>query len=133
MLEYIKDRISLTAYELWIKTIKFHGISNGRAILTFKSDVAERMVFEQYTALIQDAFLSVTGDNILIWWMLNLYFIYITIRQVFEYIPLKVNIRILWKESESMLRLYCDDEGPIYVDADADEESVPQKGPIVKK
>lgn len=66
MLEYIKDRISLTAYELWIKTIKFHGISNGRAILTFKSDVAERMVFEQYTALIQDAFLSVTGDNILI-------------------------------------------------------------------
>lgn len=32
-----------------------------------------------------------------------------------------------------MLRLYCDDEGPIYVDADADEESVPQKGPIVKK
>ncbi len=31
-----------------------------------------------------------------------------------------------------MLRIYCDDEGPIYVDADEDD-SVPQKGPIVKK
>ena len=32
-----------------------------------------------------------------------------------------------------MLRLYCDDEGPIiYVDAD-DDDSVPQKGPLVKK
>lgn len=31
-----------------------------------------------------------------------------------------------------MLRIYCDD-GPVYVDADADDESVPQKGPLVKK
>ncbi len=66
VLEYIRDKISLTAYELWIKTIKFHGINDGRAILTFKSDVAERMFFEQYNALMQDAFLSVTDDNILI-------------------------------------------------------------------
>lgn len=66
VLEYIQGRISLTAYELWIKTIKFHGISDGRANLTFKSDVAERMVLEQYATLLQDAFLSVTGDKILI-------------------------------------------------------------------
>lgn len=66
VLEYIKDRISLTAYELWVKTIKFHGISDGKANLAFKSDVAERMVLEQYATLLQDAFLSVTGDKILI-------------------------------------------------------------------
>ena len=64
VLEYIKDRISLTVYELWIKTIKFHGISNGRAILTFKSDISERMVLEQYAILLQDAFLSATGKHI---------------------------------------------------------------------
>lgn len=66
VLEFIKDRISLTAYELWIKTIKFHGISDGKVTLTFKSYVAERMFFEQYATLLQDAFLSVTGNNILI-------------------------------------------------------------------
>lgn len=66
VLEYIKSRISLTAYELWIKTIKFHGISDGKVTLTFKSYVAERMFFEQYATLLQDAFLSVTGNNILI-------------------------------------------------------------------
>lgn len=31
-----------------------------------------------------------------------------------------------------MLKVYCDDD-VIYVDADAEEESVPEKGPIVKK
>lgn len=66
VLEFIKDRISLTAYELWIKTIKFHGISDGKVTITFKSYVAERMFFEQYATLLQDAFLSVTGNNILI-------------------------------------------------------------------
>lgn len=66
VLEYIRDKISLTAYELWVKTIKFHGIIDGRANLSFKSDVAERMVLEQYATLLQDAFLSVTGDKVLI-------------------------------------------------------------------
>ena len=66
VLEYIQGRTSLTAYELWIRTIKFHGISDGRAKLTFKSDIAERMVLEQYATLLQDAFLSVTGNKILI-------------------------------------------------------------------
>lgn len=31
-----------------------------------------------------------------------------------------------------MLKIYCDDDWK-YVDADAEEESVPEKGPIVKK
>lgn len=64
VLEYIKDRISLTAYELWIKTIKFQGISKGNVILTFKSDIAERMVIEQYATLLQDTFFCVTGKHI---------------------------------------------------------------------
>lgn len=66
VLKYVKERISITAYELWIKTIKFHGISDGKVTLTFKSDVAERMFFEQYATLLQAAFLFVTGDKVLI-------------------------------------------------------------------
>lgn len=66
VLQYVKERVSITAYELWIKTIKFHGISNGKVILTFKSDIAERMVIEQYGALLQNAFCCVTGEKKLI-------------------------------------------------------------------
>lgn len=64
VLEYIKDRISLTAYELLIKTIKFHGINGGKADLSFKSDITKRMVIEQYVTLLQEAFFCVTGKNI---------------------------------------------------------------------
>lgn len=66
VLKYVKERVSITAYELWIKTIKFHGISDDKVTLTFKNVVSERMVLEQYATLLQDAFLAVTGDKILI-------------------------------------------------------------------
>lgn len=64
VLEYIKNRISLTEFELWLKTIKFHRINGGKADLSFKSDISKRMVFEQYATLLQDAFFCVTGKHI---------------------------------------------------------------------
>ncbi len=66
VLEYLKDRISLTGYKLWFKTIKFHGICDGKANLSFKSELAKNIVLEQYDELLQDAFLSITGEKILI-------------------------------------------------------------------
>lgn len=66
VLKYVKERVSITAYELWVKTINFHGISDSKVFLTFKSDIAERMVLEQYTTLLQDAFLFIIGDKVLI-------------------------------------------------------------------
>ncbi len=65
-LKYLRDKISLTTYELWFKTIKFHGICDGKANLSFKSELAKNMVLEQYDELLQDAFLFVTGDKVLI-------------------------------------------------------------------
>lgn len=64
VLEYIKNSISLTEFELWLKTIKFHGINGGKADLSFKSDISKRMFFEQYATLLQDAFFCVTGKHI---------------------------------------------------------------------
>lgn len=66
VLKYVKERVSLTAYELWIKTIKFHGIDNSKAILTFRSNLAEKMALDQYGELLQKAFVYVIGEQILI-------------------------------------------------------------------
>lgn len=66
VLEYVEKRIPPVAFELWFKTIKFYGINDGKAVLSFKSHIFKNLVLVEYIETLEEAFLSVTGNKILI-------------------------------------------------------------------
>lgn len=66
VLDYVEKRTPPVAFELWFKTIKFYGINDGKAVLSFKSHIFKNLVLVGYTETLEEAFLSVTGDKVLI-------------------------------------------------------------------
>lgn len=61
VLAYFKERVSNTAYNLWIDTILFKGIENSTVKLYFTSPMKRNVVVGQYGIIFDDAFESVMG------------------------------------------------------------------------
>lgn len=61
VLSYFKERVSSTAYEIWIETIRFDGIDNSTVKLHFSSPMKKSVVVSQYGALFEEAFEAVMG------------------------------------------------------------------------
>ena len=66
VLDYVEKRTPPVAFELWFKTIKLYGINDGKAVLSFKSHIFKNLVLVGYTETLEEAFLFVTGDKVLI-------------------------------------------------------------------
>lgn len=64
VLEYCKARVNETAYNLWIKIIKFDGFENSVVTLRFPKPMHKNIVTSQYGDLIDEAFENVLGFKV---------------------------------------------------------------------
>lgn len=64
VLDYFKARISETAFNLWIKTIKFEGFDNSTVKLRFPKAIHLTIVPSQYGALFEEAFENILGFKV---------------------------------------------------------------------
>lgn len=64
VLEYCKDRINETAYNLWIEPIELTNFENGVAHLYFDNSFKQGTVVAQFGNLLQEAFTAVCGFEI---------------------------------------------------------------------
>lgn len=64
VLDYIKARINETAYNLWIKIVKFDGFSNSTVTLRFPKPMHLEIVPTQYGSLFEEAFENVLGFKV---------------------------------------------------------------------
>ena len=65
-LGYFKARISSTAYDLWIKTIKFEGFENSTVTLRLPKQMHMCIVPSQYGELFYEAFDNILGFKVVI-------------------------------------------------------------------
>ena len=61
VLEYCKERITTTAYNLWFSQIEIKGFDMGKATLLFSNDFKKTTTINQYGDLISEAFEKVCG------------------------------------------------------------------------
>ncbi len=66
VLDYFKARISSTAYDLWIKTIKFEGFENSTVTLRLPKQMHMSIVPSQYGELFYEAFDNILGFKVVI-------------------------------------------------------------------
>lgn len=64
VLDYIKARVNETAYNLWIKIVKFDGFSNSTVTLRFPKPMHLAIVTSQYGELFEEAFENVLGFKV---------------------------------------------------------------------
>ena len=61
VLEYCKERITITAYNLWLSKIEITSFDNGKATLSFSNEFKKSTVVSQYGDLISEAFEKICG------------------------------------------------------------------------
>ena len=61
VLAYCKERITGTAYDLWLSNIEIQGFDNGKATLYFSNEFKKSTVIGQYGDLISEAFEKICG------------------------------------------------------------------------
>lgn len=64
VLDYCKDRVNETAYNLWIKVAKFERLQNSDVILKFPKPLHMNIVLSQYIDLLDEAFSNVLGFDV---------------------------------------------------------------------
>lgn len=64
VLDYIKAKVSDTAYDLWIKIVKFDGFNNSTVTLHFPKPMHITIVTSQYGELFEEAFENVLGFKV---------------------------------------------------------------------
>lgn len=64
VLDYFKVRVTETAYDLWIKIIKFENFENSTVTLRFPTPMHKNIVSSQYGALFEEAFENVLGFRV---------------------------------------------------------------------
>lgn len=64
VLDYIKARVNETAYNLWIKIVKFDGFGNSTVTLRFPKPMHLDIVTSQYGELFEEAFENVLGFKV---------------------------------------------------------------------
>lgn len=66
VLDYFRARISSTAFDLWIKTIKFEGFENSTVTLRLPKQMHMTIVPTQYGELFNEAFDNILGFKVVI-------------------------------------------------------------------
>ena len=61
VLDYIKNNINETVYNVWFSDIEILDFNNGSAELLFSSDFKKKTVYHEYDSLIREAFKAVCG------------------------------------------------------------------------
>ena len=61
VLAYCKERITNTAYDLWLSKIEIEGFENGKATLSFSNEFKKNTVISQYGELLNEAFEKICG------------------------------------------------------------------------
>ena len=64
VLDYIKSKVNETAYNLWIKIVKFDGFNNSTVTLRFPKPMHLEIVTSQYGELFEEAFENVLGFKV---------------------------------------------------------------------
>lgn len=64
VLDYIKSKVNETAYNLWIKIVKFDGFNNSTVTLRFPKPMHLEIVTSQYGDLFEEAFENVLGFKV---------------------------------------------------------------------
>lgn len=64
VLDYCKLRVNETAYNLWIKIIKFDGFENSTVTLRFPKPMHKNIVTSQYGDLLNEAFENIMGFKV---------------------------------------------------------------------
>lgn len=64
VLDYIKAKVSDTAYDLWIKIVKFDGFNHSTVTLRFPKPMHITIVTSQYGELFEEAFENVLGFKV---------------------------------------------------------------------
>lgn len=64
VLEYCRVRVNETAYNLWIKIVKFDNFENSVVTLRFPKPMHKNIVTSQYGALLDEAFENVLGFKV---------------------------------------------------------------------
>ena len=66
VLEYCKNNVNETAYNLWIKVAKFENYENAVVTLSYPKPLHVEIVMSQYVELIEEAFEKVLGFNVIV-------------------------------------------------------------------
>lgn len=64
VLNYFKVRVNETAYNLWIKIVKFDGFDNSTVTLRFPKPMHKNIVSSQYGELFEEAFENILGFKV---------------------------------------------------------------------
>ena len=64
VLDYIRSKVNETAYNLWIKIVKFDGYNNATVTLRFPKPMHLEIVTSQYGDLFAEAFENVLGFKV---------------------------------------------------------------------
>jgi chromosomal replication initiator protein len=64
VLSYCKERITSTAYDLWLSNVEIESFSGGKAVLSFTSEFKKSTVISQYGDLLKEAFEKICGFEV---------------------------------------------------------------------